>query len=103
MAESVRTVLRLDGSPVHRFQVVRERRVGERDDGGGEGSDRSGASSGVEGSRGGEWIVVGFDDGGESVRLADSDFERTRSVPADAFRSGQFEPLVAGEVPVWGD
>lgn len=94
MAEPVRTVLRLDGLRVHRFQVVRSRRTDEGDYGG---------CGGVEGGRvGEEWIVVGYDDGGESIRLADPDFERTRSVPVDAFESGRFEPLIAGGVPVWG-
>lgn len=103
MHERVETVVRVDGRRVHRFQVVRERRDGDR---GGEGS--GGGGRRCEGSGGGEeagrvaeeWIVVGFED--DEVELADLEFDRSRSVPKKAFRSGQFEPLSAGGVPVWG-
>lgn len=80
----VETVARFDGRRVHRFQVVRERRED------GPGADDE------------EWIVVGFDEGGDEVRLADRDFEWTRTAPRSAFASGRFEPLTAGDVPVWG-
>lgn len=82
--QRVETVARVDGRRVHRFQVVRERLED------GEGSDAE------------EWIVVGFDGDGDEVRLADRDFEWTRTVPRSAFASGRFEPLWAGDVPVWG-
>lgn len=81
MPEPVQTVARLDGRRVHRFQVVREHREGGAEE---------------------DWIVVGFDEADDVVRLADADFEWTREVPTDAFRSGRFEPLVAGGVPIWG-
>lgn len=103
MHERVETVVRVDGRRVHRFQVVRERRDG---DGGGRGSGggggRSEGSGGVEtaGRVAEEWIVVGFED--DDVELADPEFDRSRSVPMQAFRSGRFEPLSAGGVPVWG-
>ena len=80
VAGQVETVVLIDGSRVHRFQVVRERREGDESE---------------------EWIVVGFGDG--DVHLADPAFEWTRSVPVEAFREGRFEPLVAGGVPGWGD
>ena len=70
--------IQVDGSRVHRFQVVRERRDGDPE----------------------EWIVVGFNEG--EVRLADREFEWTRTVPLDAFGDGAFEPLSAAGVPVWG-
>ena len=85
VAQPVRTIARVDGRRIHRFQVVRERREGA-----------NGANEGAVET----WIVVGFDDG--EVHLADVDFEWTRTVPEAAFRSGRFEPLVAGDVPVWG-
>lgn len=96
MALRVETVLSVDGTRIHRFQVVRERRVGDGTATG------PGGVGDVE-----EWIVVGLEraegDGSEAeVRLADPDFEWTRSVSVEAFRSGKFEPLVAGGVPVWG-
>ena len=82
--QPVETVARVDGRRVHRFQAVRERR-----DDGAEGDDE-------------EWIVVGLDADGDEVLLADRDFEWTRTVPRSAFASGRFEPLWAGDVPVWG-
>ena len=96
MAERVQTVLSVDGTRIHRFQVVRERRVSD-----GTATDPDEAGD-VE-----EWIVVGLEraegDGAEAeVRLADPDFEWTRTVSVEAIRSGEFEPLVADGVPVWG-
>lgn len=79
MHERVETVVRVGGRRVHRFQVVRE----HRDDG----STR-------------EWIVVGIGD--DAVDLADPDFEWTTSVPRDEFCLDRFEPLEAGDVPIWG-
>lgn len=79
--QRVETVARFDGRRVHRFQVVRERREDGDDE---------------------DWIVVGIDDEDGVVRLADADFEWTREVPLEAVRSGEFEPLVEGGVPVWG-
>lgn len=79
VTERVETVVHVDGRRVHRFQVVRERRPDGR----------------VE-----DWVVVGFADG--TVDLADLDFEWTRTAPYEAFLAGDFEPLSAGGVPVWG-
>ena len=81
--EHVETVAVIDGVRLHRFQIVRE----HLEDGG------------VA-----EWIVVGLgeDDAGDEVRLADRGFQRTLTVPYEAFRSGRFVPVSAGGVPRWG-
>ena len=79
MTERVETVVDVGDRRVHRFQVVRER----RDDG----STR-------------EWVVVHV--GGDDLKLASLDFEWTTTASIDEVRSGRFEPLTAGGVPVWG-
>ena len=79
VTERVETVARVGDRLVHRFQAVRERRA--------DGTTR-------------EWVVVDIER--EAVQLATPDFEWTRSVRREAFAAEGFEPLTAGDVPVWG-
>lgn len=64
---------------VHRFQVVRETRADGRQE---------------------DWIVVGFT--AEEIELASIGFDWSRTIPVAAIEDGPFEPLAAGDVPVWG-
>lgn len=75
--QPVRSSLRVDGTWVHLFQVVRDRRDG-----------------------GEEWVVVGLSD--DRIDLATVGFDWHQSVPVAAFEDRSFEPRREGGVPVWG-
>ena len=76
-ADPVRTEITIDDTALHLFQVVHEGGDFPRD-----------------------WVIVSLDT--ETVTLATLDFDEHRTVGHAEFVKGDFTPLVAGEVPVWG-
>lgn len=75
--DPVRTARRIDDTTIHLFQVVHEAGDFPRD-----------------------WVVIDIDEA--SLTLATLDFDERRTLSDDAFLSGDFTPLTAGNVPIWG-
>lgn len=75
--DPVRTAKRIDDRTIHLFQVIHEAGDFPRD-----------------------WVVIGIDEA--SLTLATLDFEERRTLSDDAFLSGDFTPVTAGNVPIWG-